>query len=88
VAITDNQRSILLHLIAGLLEREIAQQTGHKPTTIVNTVLHVRELLGARTKYDLMRECLRRGIVTLGDIYTLADTIRPSAADRPPDARG
>lgn len=87
VAITDNQRSILLRLFAGMLEREIAEQTGRKANTIVNTLLRVRSQLGARTEYDLMRECIRRGIVTLDEIYALADTIRASAHNQPRDAR-
>ena len=87
VAITDNQRKILLRLFAGMLEREIAEQSGRKASTIVNTVLRVRARLGARTEYDLMRECIRRSIVTLDEIYALADTIRTSAEQRPRCAR-
>lgn len=73
--LTENQRSILLRLFAGSLEREIAAETGRHATTIFNTVLRVRAQLGARTEYDLMRECIRRGIVTLDEIYALADSL-------------
>lgn len=75
--VTENQRAILLRLFAGSLEREIAAETGRHATTIFNTVLRVRAQLGARTEYDLMRECVRRGIVTLDEIYALADATRP-----------
>lgn len=88
VTVTDNQRSILLRLFAGMLEREIAAETARQPTTIINTVLRVRAQLGARTEYDLMRECLRRGIVTLDEINALADAIRPPEDDPPPAERG
>jgi DNA-binding NarL/FixJ family response regulator len=86
--VTENQRSILLRLFAGGLEREIAAETGRHATTIFNTVLRVRAQLGARTEYDLMRECVRREIVTLDEIYALADAIRPPAAERSPDELG
>lgn len=88
VAITANQRGILVRLFAGMLEREIAEQSGRKTSTIVNTVSRVRAQLGARTEYDLMRECLRRGIVGLDEIYTLADSIRRAPDDQPPDTHG
>ncbi len=87
VTVTDNQRSILLRLFAGMLEREIAAETARRPTTIVNTVLRVRAQLGARTEYDLMRECLRRGIVTLDEINALAASLRPPENDPPPAER-
>jgi hypothetical protein len=86
--VTENQRVILLRLFAGSLEREIAAETERKTTTIFNTVLRVRAQLGARTEYDLMRECIRRKIVTLDEIYALADAIRPPAAERSPDELG
>ncbi len=75
--VTANQRAILLRLFAGEDERRIAAETGRKPSTISNTVRRVRGQLGGRTAYDLMRQCLRRGIVTLEEIYALADTIPP-----------
>lgn len=80
--VTANQRAILLRLFAGEDERRIAADTGRKPSTISNTVRRVRDQLGGRTEYDLMRECLRRGIVTLEEISALADTI-----PRPPRKR-
>ncbi len=86
--VTDNQRRILLSLFAGRLEREIAAETGRKATTIFNTVLRVRAQIGARTEYDLMRECIRREIVTLDEIYSLADAIRGVGDDQPRGERG
>jgi DNA-binding NarL/FixJ family response regulator len=73
---TENQRAILLALFAGQTEEEIANETGRKPSTIHNTVRVVRQRLGARNAYDLMRECLRRGIVTLDEIYAAAQAVR------------
>ncbi len=86
VTLTDNQRQILLQLFAGSHIDEIASATGRKPSTIFNTVRTVRKQLGARNDFDLMRECLRRRIVTLGEVYRLADALRraqrPSASGR------
>ncbi len=88
VTITENQRRILLRLFSGSSEEEIAADTNRKPSTIFNTVRRVRERLGARGEYDLMRECLRREIVTIEEIYALAETLRaarPSPASVDPD---
>ena len=85
--VTENQRAILLRLFAGKTYEEVALNTGRKPVTIFNTVRRVRGQLGARTEYDLMRECIRRGIVTLDEIYSLADAIHASTADQPHDGR-
>jgi DNA-binding CsgD family transcriptional regulator len=79
-ALTANQRSILLRLFAGKTYDEVAVENGRKPSTIFNTTRRVRGQLGIRTDFDVMRECVRRGIVTLDEIYALADTIRPPAA--------
>ncbi len=83
--VTANQRQIVLSLFAGMRESEIAAQTGRKPSTIGNTVRLVRKLLGARSEYDLMRECLRLGIVEPAEIYALAERRKrraSSGADR------
>ena len=72
VKVTQNQRDILIRLFAGAREREIAVDTGRRPSTIFNTVRLVREQLGARTDYDLMRECIRLRIVTLSEVYKTA----------------
>ncbi len=80
--VTENQRAILLRLFAGEDEKRIAADTGRKPSTISNTVRRVRDQLGGRTAYDLMRECLRRGILTLEEVYALSDTV-----PRPPRKR-
>jgi DNA-binding NarL/FixJ family response regulator len=73
IKVTPNQRAILVRLFAGEREAEIAADTGRSVSTIFNTVRLVRDQLGARTEYDLMRECLRRRIVSLTDICRLAD---------------
>jgi DNA-binding CsgD family transcriptional regulator len=73
--VTENQRAILLRLFAGEDEKRIAADTGRTLSTISNTVRRVRDQLGGRTEYDLMRECLRRGIVSLEEVYALADTV-------------
>lgn len=73
--VTENQRAILLRLFAGEDEHEVAAATGRMPSTIFNTVLRVRHQLGARSKYDLFRLCLLRGIVTLEEVNALADTL-------------
>jgi DNA-binding NarL/FixJ family response regulator len=80
--VTENQRAILLRLFAGEDEEHIAASTGRKPSTIFNTIRRVRDQLDSRTTYDLMRECLRRGIVSLEDVYALADSL-----PRPPRKR-
>jgi DNA-binding NarL/FixJ family response regulator len=80
VKITKNQREILIRLFAGSRESEIAVDTDRRPSTIFNTVRHVRERLGVRTEYDLMRECLRRRIVTLDEIFQRADSLRCASA--------
>ncbi|MEA2665883.1 MAG: hypothetical protein QOI11_2827 [Candidatus Eremiobacteraeota bacterium] len=76
ISVTENQRRILLRLFAGEDEQEIAAGTDRKPSTIFNTVRRVRTQLGARNEYDLMRECLRRGIVDLDEVLVLADARR------------
>jgi DNA-binding NarL/FixJ family response regulator len=76
ISITENQRQILLHLFAGSVVDEIATATGRRPSTIGNTIRLVRKQLGARSDVDLLRECLRRHIVKLGEIYRLADKRR------------
>ncbi len=82
--ITENQRRILLQLFAGYHIDEIAAATGRSTSTIFNTLRRVREQLGARNDYDLLRECARRHIVELDDIYALADIrARPSLPARP-----
>jgi DNA-binding NarL/FixJ family response regulator len=85
---TENQRAILMALFAGQTEEEIAHQTGRKPSTIHNTVRVVRQRFGARNGYDLMRECLRRGIVTLDEIYAGADAVRDRTAGASGEVRG
>jgi DNA-binding NarL/FixJ family response regulator len=85
---TENQRAIVLALFAGQTEEEIAHQTGRQPSTIHNTVRVVRQRLGARTAYDLMRECLRRGIVTLDEIYAAAQAVRDRTAAPRADVPG
>jgi DNA-binding NarL/FixJ family response regulator len=80
---TENQRQILLRLFAGSNEEEIAADTNRKPSTIFNTVRRVRERLGARGEYDLMRECLLRGIVTIEEISARAETRRAACHRRP-----
>lgn len=74
--ITDNQRQILLQVFAGMDVREIAAATGRTASTIGNTLRTVRKQLGARNDVDLMRECLRRRIFTLGQITRLAGELR------------
>jgi DNA-binding NarL/FixJ family response regulator len=74
--ITENQRGILLWLFAGCKEAEIAAATGRKRSTIYNTLKALRDQLAARTGIDLMRGCLRRGVVTLDEIYAAADALR------------
>lgn len=73
--VTENQRQILLRLFAGSVETQIAADTNRKPSTIPNTVRRVRKQLGARTDFDLIRHCLRLRIVTLEEIFTLAETL-------------
>ncbi len=79
---------MLLRLFAGSSEETIAADTNRKPSTIFNTIRRVRERLGARNEYDLMRECVRRGIVTLEEIYALADTIHAAPSQDPADEHG
>jgi DNA-binding CsgD family transcriptional regulator len=74
ITITENQRHILLQLFAGSHVDEIAVATGRSSSTIFNTLRRVREQLGARNDYDLLRECLRRDIVDLDEIFALADS--------------
>jgi DNA-binding CsgD family transcriptional regulator len=76
-ALTANQRSILLRLFAGKTYDEVSIENGRRPSTIFSTTRRVRVQLGIRTDFDVMRECVRRGIVTLDEIYALADIIRP-----------
>jgi DNA-binding CsgD family transcriptional regulator len=85
VTITDNQREILLQVFAGTEVDEIAAATGRKPSTIFNTLRTVRKQLGARNDFDLMRECLRRRIFKLSEIYRLTDALR--RAQRAPAGR-
>jgi DNA-binding CsgD family transcriptional regulator len=89
--ITENQRQILLQLFAGYHIDEIAATTGRSRSTIFNTLRRVREQLGARNDIDLLRECARRRIVELDEIFALADERRsqnPSAdAPTPPKRR-
>jgi DNA-binding CsgD family transcriptional regulator len=85
VAITDNQREILLQLFAGMDVHEVAAATGRKPSTIFNTLRTVRKQLGARGDVDLMRECLRRHIFSLKTIVQRADELR--RAQHPPAGR-
>jgi DNA-binding NarL/FixJ family response regulator len=68
LVITENRREILVRLFAGDRIAEIAKATGRSTSTIENTVKAIREKLGARTEYDLMRECLYRRIVTFAEI--------------------
>ncbi len=81
--VTKNQHRILVRLFAGENEQDIAAGTGRKPSTIFNTVRRVRAQLGARNEYDLMRECIRRGIVELDEILALADELRCARARKP-----
>lgn len=83
--ITDNQRQILLQVFAGMDVQEVAAATGRTPSTIGNTLRTVRKQLGARNDVDLMRECLRRRIFTLGEITRRADELH--RAQRPPAGR-
>ncbi len=85
VALTENQRQILLQMFAGNRVTEIAAATGRQPSTIANTIHVVRRLMGARTDVDLFRECLRRQLVALEDILALADTLH-RAHETPADA--
>ncbi len=41
--------------------------------------MRIRARLGARSDYDLMRECLRLQIVQLDEIYALADRLQRRA---------
>ncbi len=82
VTITDNQRQILLRLFAGMEVDEIAAATGRKPSTIFNTLRTVRKQLGARNDVDLMRECLRRHVFKLSELYRLADRLRRAQQPR------
>ncbi len=75
VTLTENQRQILLHMFAGCRVTEIAVATDRKPSTIANTLQTVRHLMGARSDLDLMRECLRRQLVTLDEVFMLADEL-------------
>jgi hypothetical protein len=86
VTLTENQRQILLRLFAGSRVDEIATATRRRPSTIANTLRLVRTQLGARRDLDLRRECLRRQLVALDDIYALADALR-SAHCTPADDR-
>jgi DNA-binding CsgD family transcriptional regulator len=79
VKLTANQRAILVRLFAGERETEIALSTNRSPSTIFNTIRLVRERFGARTEYDLMRECLCRRIMTLAEICNAAETRTASA---------
>jgi DNA-binding CsgD family transcriptional regulator len=74
VTLTENQRQILLQMFAGNRVTEIAAATGRQPSTIANTIHVVRKLMGARTDVDLLRECLRRELVALEEVFALADT--------------
>ncbi len=88
VTLTENQRQILLRMFAGCRINEIASATDRKPSTISNTLQTVRHLMGVRTDLDLMRECLRRRLVTLEEILILADELRrahETPSEREPD---
>jgi DNA-binding CsgD family transcriptional regulator len=85
VSITENQRQILLQLFAGSAVEEIATGTGRRPSTIGNTIRLVRKQMGARSDVDLLRECLRREIVTLDEISALADELRGAHGTTPDD---
>jgi DNA-binding CsgD family transcriptional regulator len=88
---TENERQILLQLFAGYQIDEIAAAAGSSTSAIADTLRGLREQLGARTDYDLLRECARRRIVELDEIFALADERRsqnPSAdAPTPPKRR-
>jgi DNA-binding CsgD family transcriptional regulator len=91
VTLTENKRRILLHMFAGCRVTEIAAATGRSPSTIANTIQGVRKQMGLRTDVDLLRECLRRQLVTLEDILTLTDELRRAhetpAGDREHDTQ-
>jgi DNA-binding CsgD family transcriptional regulator len=86
--ITENQCQILLRLFAGSTVNEIATATGRKPSTIANTLRLVRAQMGARRELDLLRECLRRDLVTLDEILTLADVLRGEQDAQADESRG
>ncbi len=68
LTLTENRREILVRLFAGERIAEIAKATGRSRSTIENTLAAIRQQLGARTEYDLMRECLHRRIVSFAEI--------------------
>jgi DNA-binding CsgD family transcriptional regulator len=86
--ITGNQRQILLRLFAGSPVTEIAKATGRKPSTVANTLRRVRAQMGARSDVDLLRECLGRQLVTLGEIFALADELHGKLGVQPDDPEG
>jgi DNA-binding CsgD family transcriptional regulator len=86
VTLTENKHRILLLMFAGSRVTEIAAATGRSPSTIANTIQGVRKQMGLRTDVDLLRECLRRQLVTLDEIVALADE-RRRAHETPADDR-
>ena len=64
--LTPREKEILELLAEGITDREIAYRLGISAYTVRTHVKHVREALGARTRWEAVAKAYRAGVLSHG----------------------